>query len=122
MAEAQLLVQNIGGVVVVSFSSVAILDGPTIEAVARQLYTLVDDQAQRKILLDFSEVKFLSSSLLGVLIGLQKKAGAIKGRVVIAGLRPSLHRVFKITRLEKLFDFYEAEEPALNSFGVFTNP
>jgi len=122
MAEAQPLVQNIGGVAVASPSRAAVLEGPTIDAVGQRPCAPADDRAPRKILLDFSEVKFLCSSLPRLLIGLQKKARAIKCRVVIAGLRPCLHRVFKITRLDKLFDFYDAEEPALNGFAVFTNP
>ena len=122
MPEPNLVVQNIGGVVVVNFADASILDGPAIESLGKRLYELVDQQAQRKILLDFSKVRHISSSLLGVLIQLQKKSGAIHGRVAVCSLRPELQKVFKITRLEKLFSFYEGEEPALNSFGVFTTP
>ena len=120
MAEAQIVVQNIGGVVVASFSGASILDAQTIEAVGNQLYELVDDQAQRKILLDFSHVRFLSSSLLGVLISLQKKSQTIKGEVTICSLRDDLRKPFKITHLDKLFKFYDNEEDALKSFGVYT--
>lgn len=120
MAETQLVVQNIGGVVVVGIGSASILEAQTIESLGRQLYELVDDQARRQILLDFSHVRFLSSSMLGVLVSLQKKAQAIKGQVVICSLRPNLRESFKITRLDKLFKFYEDEESALNSFGVYT--
>jgi anti-anti-sigma factor len=122
MTEARLLVQNIGGVAVVDLSDAAILDGPTIQAIAQRLYALVDEQAQRKIVLVFSQVKFLSSTMLGVLIAMRKKADGIKGRVAICGLRPELRKVFRITRTEKLFEFYDAEEPALNSYGVYTSP
>ena len=56
--------------------------------------------------------------MLGVLIRMQKRAGAIKGRVAILGLQPDLYKVFKITRLDKLFDFYDKEDDAMKSFGV----
>jgi len=122
MAEAQVLVQNIGGVTVVDFTDSSILDGIAVETIGQRLYELVDERARRKVLLDFTQVKFLSSSLLGVLIKLQQKAKAIKGRIAICGLRPELRRVFEISRTEKLFSFYDSEEAALNSFGVFTRP
>jgi len=122
MTEAQLIVQNIGGVSVVDLSDASILDGPTIQTIARRLYALVDEQAQRKILLVFSRVRFLSSSMLGVLIEMRKRSQAIRGRVAICGLRPELRKVFRITRTEKMFEFHDAEEPALNSFGVYTSP
>ena len=50
---------------------------------------------------------------------MQKGAEAIKGRVAIVGLKPELHKVFKITRLDQLFDFYDKEDDAMKSFGVF---
>ncbi len=120
MTEAQLVIQNIGGVVVVNFGGASILDAQTIETIGRQLYELVDKQAQRKIVLDFSQVKSLSSSLLGVLVSLRNKAKAIKGQVAITGLRPELRKPFKITRMDKFFRFFEDEDSALNSFGVKT--
>jgi anti-anti-sigma factor len=118
MAEVQLVVQSIGGVVVANLGGSSILDGATVDALGRRLFDLVENQAQRKILLDFSQVKFLSSSMLGVLVRLQKRARAINGRVAICGLRPELHKIFKITRLETLFDFYDNEQDGLNSFSV----
>ncbi len=118
MAQAKLLIQNITGVTVVDFSDSAMLDGPTIEDISRQLYELVDQQAQRKILLDFSRVKFLSSSMLGVLVALRNKAQLIKGRLVIAGLRPELRKVFKISQMEKLFEFHDDQGSAMASLSV----
>jgi anti-sigma B factor antagonist len=119
MPETPLVVQTIKDVTVVSFGGTTLLDGPTIETLSRRLFEMVDQQAVRKLLLDFTPVKFLSSTMLGVLVKLQKKSQAIKGRVAICGLRPDLHKVFKITRLENLFDFYPAEEEAMVSFGAF---
>lgn len=118
MAGVQLVVQNISGVVVVNFGGTSLLDASAIEAVGRQLYELVDDQARRKILLDFSSVRFLSSSMLGVLVRLHKKAVAIGGRLALLGLQPKLLKVFKITRLDKVFDIYDDEGEAFRSFGV----
>jgi len=118
MSESQLLVNTESGVTVVTFRTASILDGSAIEGIGRELFDLVDNQAQRKLILDFHQVKFLSSSMLGVLIQLQKKAGAIKGRAVIVNLKPELRKVFTITRLDKLFTFFDSDRDALESFGV----
>ncbi len=119
MAEAQIVVQDISGVTIANLGSASILDGAAVDAIGRQLFELVDGQAKRKIMLDFTRIRFLSSSMLGVMISMQKRAQAIKGRVAILGLKPDLHKVFKITRLDKLFDFYDKEDDAMKSFGVF---
>lgn len=122
MNQVQLVVQDIGGVTIANFGSSSILEGSAVEALGRQLLDLVDNQARRKMLLDFSRVRLLSSTMLGVLLHMRKQLTAIKGRMVICGLRPELRRVFKVSKLEKLFEFYDKEEQALNSFGVYTQP
>jgi len=120
MGEQNLIVHDIHGVTVVDFSGLTILDQTTVESISRRLDELVEVKDRRKLLLEFSEVKFLSSSLLGALISLHKKVTARNGRIVITSLRPELQKVFKIAKIEKLFEFYDDEEPGLNSFGVYT--
>ncbi|HOA75944.1 MAG TPA: STAS domain-containing protein, partial [Phycisphaerae bacterium] len=85
-----------------------------------ELYDLVDNKARKKLVLDFTKVQFLSSSALGVLITLRKKAAAIKGDVVLCGLRKDLMKVFEITNLNKVFTFAPTEEKALAHFGITT--
>ncbi len=121
MGEQNLVVHEIHGVTVVDFSGLTILDQSTVESISQRLEELVEVKDRRKLLLDFSEVKFLSSSLLGALISLQMKVTARNGRVVITSLRSELQKVFKLAKVEKLFEFYDDEEPGLNSFGVYTS-
>jgi anti-sigma B factor antagonist len=120
MANSQLMVHNIQDATVVNFRQTSILDSAVIDAISRELYAIIDEQATRKLVLDFSQVKFLSSQALGVLINAKKKADAIKGVIAIAGMKPDLQRVFKIMNLQKLFSFYDTEKDALAAFDVFT--
>jgi len=117
---SHLLIHPIRDVTVVNFRTSSILDALQVQQIGEALYDLVDTRALTKIVVDFSEVKFLSSSALGVLITLHKKAAAIKGRVVLCGLRPELRRVFEISRLDKLLELRETEEQALATFGIST--
>ncbi|MHC4294176.1 MAG: STAS domain-containing protein [Planctomycetota bacterium] len=118
MAESDLLISRIGDVTVVNFRNTSILDSAAVEAIAEQLNALIDTQAQRKLVLDFSEVKFLSSAMLSALLVLRKKSQEIGGKVVLCGLRPRLREVFEITKLHKLMDFAETEQEALGCFGI----
>lgn len=120
MPAARLLIQTFRDVTVVNFSDSSILDTLQVQQIGEELYELIEDRATRKMILDFTNVKFLSSSALGVLITVRKKADEIKGKVVLCGMKPDLRKIFKITNLEKLFDFYDNEEKALNYFGVST--
>ena len=120
MADSQLLVHTVQDATVVTVRGGSILDSLVIDAIARELYALVDEKATRKIVLDFAGVKFLASQAVGVLITLKKKADEIKGQVVICNMRDEIRRVFKIMNLEKLFGFYDSEERALAGLGVHT--
>jgi len=119
-AAARLLIHQMRDVTVVNLNDSSILDALQVEQIGEELFELVEARACRKLVLDFSKVKFLSSSALGILIRLRKEAQAIKGKIVFCGLRRDLRQIFKITNLDKLFEFYDTEEQALNSLGVST--
>ena len=116
MPSTEIVMTPIQDVMVVNFRATSILESTAVQAVARDLYALVDQQACRKIVLDFSPVRMLSSQMIGVLINLHKKSQDIKGRVVLCGLRPDLSKIFKITNLDKVLTFADNEEQARAKF------
>ncbi len=105
-------------ITVVNFDGSAILDARAIERISGELFKLVEEQNRRKIVLDLSEVRFLSSSAMGMVLNLRTKALKDDGKLVICGLRAQLLKLFRITRTDKLFEFFDSEEKALQSFGV----
>lgn len=119
MPPTGLVINQMQGVTVANFRDASILDGVAVEAIGKELYALVDQQAQRKVVLDFTPVRFLSSSMIGVLLSLHKKSAAIKGKVVICCLRPELMKVFKMMKLEHVLSFAENEKKAFQMLDVF---
>ena len=111
-----LMISEVQGVKVVTFQTLAILDPVEVDTIGQQLYKLVDEQAKRKILLDFSSVRQLSSQMLGTLIKLNKKSMAIKGKVVLCGLRPDLLKAFQVTKLDKVLQIADDEAAAQRHF------
>ena len=118
MGNSRMVIEDYAGVTVVTFSDSSILDSTVIEQLGRDLYELTDKQNKQKIILDFTNVKFLSSQVLGVLLTLNKKSQAIKGTLVLCSMKPELKKIFTITNLDKLFKFYKDDGEALGSFGV----
>ena len=115
---SRIMVQHIGRVVVIDFLDAAIMDTLQIQQISEELYELVDKQDHKYILLDFSNVRFLSSQTLGALINLHKKLTARKGWFGICGLKRELHNIFELTQLDKIFNFYKNEPQALEAAGV----
>ncbi|MCG8405777.1 MAG: STAS domain-containing protein [Phycisphaerales bacterium] len=118
MGNSRLLIENYAGVVVVTFQDSSILDMAVIDQIGKDLYELADKQNKQKLVLDFSNVKFLASQALGVLLTLHKKCQAIKGNMVLCGLRKDLMKVFSITNLDKIFKFFPDDAAALGHFKV----
>ena len=117
--ENELLVEPYKDVTVVSFQNISVLDSANIEALGRNLLDLVEKQDCRKLILEFSAVRFMSSQALGILLQLKKAMDPVHGKVIIVGIRPELHKVFKITNLHKLFTFHDNLDKALQEFNVF---
>lgn len=112
------MLQRLGRVVVVDFIDAALMDALQIQQIGAELYDLVDKQGHKHILLDFSNVKFLSSQTLGVMLNLHKKITDRKGWMGVCGLKKDLHKVFKLTKLDKVFKFYDSEDQALRDVGI----
>ncbi|MFN0135290.1 MAG: STAS domain-containing protein [Phycisphaerae bacterium] len=107
--------EDVAGVCVVGFRDASILDALTIQRIGKELYDLVEAQAKKKVVLDFGDVRFLSSQALGVLLTLRKKADKEKATICLARIRPELARVFKITQLDQLFKFHDSRDHAIAS-------
>ncbi len=114
----RLNVDFVEGIIVVSFNAPRIVQEEDIQATFEQLQQLTDEKPGREYVLDFRKVQFLSSSVLGRLILLQKKVASTKGRLVLCAIAKEIFEVFKITKLDKVFTITEDAKAALKVFGV----
>ena len=105
-----------GDVTVVRFVDRRILDASNIDELGGELFDLVEQDNRKKLLLNFSDVEFLSSAALNKLIILDKKMKAGGGALKLTDLRQEIHEVFVITRLNQLFDIHDQEADALETF------
>lgn len=100
------------GVVIVTLQQPQILDAVTIERMAAGLKELFDRDAHDRFVFDFANVTYLSSSALGILIGLQRRAVQGKKQLKFAGIREGIMEVFRITKLDTVFDIYKDAKSA----------
>ena len=109
-------VEETNGVTIATFVDKKILDETNIQIIGNQLFGLIDEDGRTKIVLDFSNVEYLSSAALGKLITLDKKVKGVKGTLRFCCIRPEIYEVFTITKLNKLFTICEDQAAALASF------
>jgi len=109
-------IDEIGDVTIATFVDKKILDESNIQVIGNQMFGLIDEDGRSKIILDFSNVEYLSSAALGKLITMEKKVKASRGKLRLCSIRPEIYEVFAITKLNKLFKIYEDQEAALQGF------
>src|SRR5262245_18164472 len=97
-------------IVVRSGRTVARFAGPTslteynADAVGRQFSRLTEGATPQNVLLDLSNVQFLTTSALGKLVGLNKRLRDHGGRLTVANPSPMIREVLHITHLDSLLD------------------
>ena len=109
-------VEVIGDVTVASFRDRKILAEQNIQHIGEQLLSLADQASGAKLLLNFRNVEYMSSAMLGALVTLNKKVKAAKGKLVMCHIDPQIREVFTITDLEKLFVIRKDEQEGLQAF------
>jgi anti-sigma B factor antagonist len=109
-------IEEIGDITIAKFIDKKILDENNIQVIGNQLFGLIDEERRLKIILDFSNVEYLSSAALGKLITMEKKVKAAKGKLRLCCIRPEIYEVFAITKLNRLFKICEDQERALEGF------
>ena len=105
-----------GPVSVVQFADRKILEELSIHEIGEELKTLASAEPNVKLLLDFGEVDHLASAALGMLITLNKAVQEQQGTLKLANINKQIFQVFKITRLNRVFDIYDSAEEALGKF------
>jgi len=74
------------------------------------------DSGNRRIVLNLSEVDFIDSSGLGAIISGLKKVGN-EGNLVICVVKETVMSLFRLTRMNRVFDIFPSEEEALMAFS-----
>ncbi|HEG42949.1 MAG TPA: anti-sigma factor antagonist [Phycisphaerales bacterium] len=103
------------GVTIFAFSAISISNSSGIELVAAEVRQYLESTRPERVIVDFDGVKFFSSLLLGLLVEIWKKMKAYDGTMVISGINPRLNRVFRITNLDKIFEFHPDRQTALKA-------
>ena len=91
------------------------LQGHRLEDLGTYLTDLLD-RGHLKIVLDLSRVSFIDSAGLGELVACKKRTAERGGDVKL--LRPAgqVHKLLVMTLLTRLFEVYQDEETAVESF------
>jgi anti-anti-sigma factor len=104
------------GILTVVFDDARILDETKLDELGRELTEMLNKTSEERVILDFRNVKFMSSSMLSKLVALNRKAGEFKVKLKLCSIDSEIRQVFKITKLDKVFDIETDEASARAAF------
>ena len=96
-------------------------DGEVIFDNSNQLKEAAKDRLDQEeqignLIVDLSQVPYLDSSGVGVLLSLFKFMRSRDGSLAIAGPNEKIQRVFEVTKMTEIISAYENVDQALNEF------
>ncbi len=110
------------GILTIEFQDPRILDEGKLAEVARDVIAAIEKSDEDNVILDFKNVQFMSSSMLGKLVLIDKKCKEFKAKLRLCGIDDEIRTVFKITKLDKVFKIdrdHEAAKKAIQKRGIF---
>ncbi|MBN1457651.1 MAG: STAS domain-containing protein [Sedimentisphaerales bacterium] len=92
-----------------------ILQEHDIQVLESSIMPLIENSHGINLIMNFSNVKFLTSSALGLLIRISKKIYEVEGTLLLCCINPKIYQIFEITRLNEVFAIFESQELAIES-------
>lgn len=112
--DPRISVQYESEAIIITFTDEKILEEADVRAIEQSLLSVVEQGEKLNLVLNFGNVKFLSSAVLGLLIKLSRRIYERDGRLALCGINPKIYEIFKITRLTKVFDICKDVDAAID--------
>ena len=91
------------------------LDTTNYSMLEKKLIELIDSN-HNKILIDCSNMDYISSSGLRILLMALKKITLMKGKFVLCSLQENIREIFEISGFTSIFEIYLSKEDAFKVF------
>jgi len=112
----RIIVEYQGDIAIVTFTRDNILSEGDVKSIEESVLPLVRSNGYTKLIIDFDNVKFLSSAVLGTLIRVLSAMKKNRGRLVLCSINEKVFEIFKITRLYQVFEIQPDFTAAMRSF------
>jgi anti-anti-sigma factor len=106
--------RTVGGVLVLDVICGKVAINQSIPQIAGLLIRQDDSP---RVVLNLSDISFVSSSFIAGLVALNKRVATAKGRFVLCELTPVVHETLRGAKLDRLLEIAATEQEALARFS-----
>ncbi len=112
-----LLTKKLDDILIAYFQDVRIIDEPRIQSLGQELSDLISESNNSKILLNFRNVSFMSSAMIGKLILFGKNCKNANVDLRFCNINDNVEQVFQLMKLDRVFTICKSEDDAVESFN-----
>ena len=105
------------GVRVISFVEKELGINFDADRLEEELAHAIQGLASPKVVLNMSDVAYVSSRPLGSLVGFHKRVWSAGGQIKMSNTPDYVHETIRVAKLHRIFELYETEQEALNSLA-----
>ena len=91
------------------------LDANTAGQLEKKILPLIDE-GEKKLLIDFSELEYISSAGLRLLLLTAKRLKNVKGKIVLCSMKEYIKEIFEIAGFTPIFTIRESQDEAVKEF------
>ena len=102
--DERIFVQHGVDVTFVTLNDEEILAEQHVKELEEEIMSVVEQAKRENMMLDFCNVRFMTSAFLGLLVKVHKRVCERGGHLKLRHIDPRIHKVFEITQLTKVFD------------------
>ncbi len=113
-AEKLLDIAEQDGITVVTLNAEAV-NMAELESIAGLLRNYIAQRRPARLIIDLGRLRFISSMMLGLLVDTWRRLKEYGGQLRICGIQSHLMRVFRITHLDRIFEFSPDRTQALEA-------
>jgi anti-sigma B factor antagonist len=110
LKKTQIKVESGIDVTIATFGAQTILEERQMRELEAELLAIVGKNEDKRLVLNFENVSFMSSAFLGLLVKVHKRVIEAGGHLQLFNLDPSIYKVFEITKLTNVFDIKPSQE------------
>ena len=86
------------------------IDEYVAQKIRRKLDNEIERYMPRKVVFDFSNVSFMDSAGIGLLMGRYKLASMLGGQVEVKNITPSIKKIFEMSGIQKVIPCQNAKK------------
>ena len=94
------------------------VDNLVCEPYKNKLETIINENKYKKVIMDFSNVTFIDSSGLGLILGRYNQLKKYHGTLYMSGISKQIEKIFNIAGIWTIMEKYEDINQALKKVGA----